>query len=145
MYYCTRFVLRLRRFTISVLFGSSMRGIFRTAALSGLHSGALRPIGRTEARSVGFLTVLRPLPLTDGHIDIIEGINNQVNNQFAIHTTEGCYHDKPTNQVGFNIDTNCSTASGCTVGMTTQNTYMSGFASAGGGVYATQYDTAGIL
>lgn len=83
--------------------------------------------------------------LTHGCIDIIEGINNQNANQFAIHTTEGCYHDKPTNQGGFNIDTNCSTASGCTVGMNAPNTYMSGFASAGGGVYATQYDSSGIL
>jgi len=79
-----------------------------------------------------------------GEIDIIEGINNQLNDQFAIHTTEGCYHDKPPNQVGFNIDTNCSMGSGCTVGMTSQNSYQAGFATAGGGVYATQYDTSGI-
>ncbi|TFY64597.1 hypothetical protein EVJ58_g2524 [Rhodofomes roseus] len=79
-----------------------------------------------------------------GEIDIVEGINTQPNNQFAIHTTEGCYHDNPPNQAGFNIDTNCSQASGCTVGINTQNSYQAGFAAAGGGVYATQYDTSGI-
>ena len=100
-----------------------------------------------DGGEIGKLTVYRPLrlQLTDGCIDIVEGINNQNANQFAIHTTEGCYHDKPTNQAGFNIDTNCSMPSGCTVGMNAQNSYMSGFASAGGGVYATQYDSSGIL
>ncbi|KZT68901.1 glycoside hydrolase family 16 protein [Daedalea quercina L-15889] len=81
-----------------------------------------------------------------GEIDIIEGINNQASNQWAIHTTQGCYHTQaPADQAGFNIDTDCSTASGCTVGTDAPNTYMSGFAAAGGGVYATQFDTTGIF
>ena len=87
----------------------------------------------------------RPRVLTQANFLRELVINNQNANQFAIHTTEGCYHDKPTNQAGFNIDTNCSMPSGCTVGMNAQNSYMSGFASAGGGVYATQYDSSGIL
>lgn len=97
---------------------------------------------------MSLLTALQRLRLIERRLrytDIIEGINEQVNNQFAIHTTEGCIHDKPTNQAGFNIDNDCSTASGCTVGINAPNNYESGFAAAGGGVYATQYDTAGIL
>ncbi|PCH44970.1 glycoside hydrolase family 16 protein [Wolfiporia cocos MD-104 SS10] len=80
----------------------------------------------------------------DGEIDIIEAINTMPNNQMALHTTEGCYHDTPPDQTGFSIDNDCGTASGCTVGESAPNSYESGFAAAGGGVFATQFDVTGI-
>jgi hypothetical protein len=41
--------------------------------------------------------------------------------------------------------TDCSQPSGCTVLETSPNSYNEGFAAAGGGVWATQFDVAGIL
>lgn len=63
----------------------------------------------------------------------------------AIHTTQGCYQNATTNQLGTTGATDCSQSSGCTVAETSQNSYFTGFADAGGGVFATQFDTAGIL
>lgn len=75
--------------------------------------------------------------------DIIEAINLMPNNQMALHTTAGCTHGAVA-QTGSNIDLDCSQGSGCTVKENTPNSYESGFASAGGGVWATQMDISGI-
>ncbi|RDX50093.1 hypothetical protein OH76DRAFT_1349667 [Lentinus brumalis] len=69
-----------------------------------------------------------------GEIDIIEAVNLMPANQMAIHTSTGC------TQSG----TDCSQGAGCTVGEKAANSYGSAFASAGGGVWATQFDTTGI-
>ncbi|RPD78311.1 hypothetical protein L226DRAFT_481036 [Lentinus tigrinus ALCF2SS1-7] len=69
-----------------------------------------------------------------GEIDIIEAVNLMPANQMAIHTLSGC------TQSG----TDCSQGAGCTVGEKADNSYGSAFASAGGGVWATQFDTTGI-
>lgn len=67
-------------------------------------------------------------------------------NQMAIHTTPGCTHNGSEYQLGTSgSTTNCSEAAGCTVTETTPNSYGSGFAQAGGGVWATQFDASGIL
>ncbi|KAI0945372.1 hypothetical protein AcW1_001610 [Taiwanofungus camphoratus] len=79
-----------------------------------------------------------------GEIDIIEAINVMPNNQMALHTTEGCTHNTPPDQLGYSGELDCGTGSGCTVGESKQNSYESGFAAAGGGVFATQFDVAGI-
>jgi hypothetical protein len=39
----------------------------------------------------------------------------------------------------------CSEASGCLVGETSPNSYQSGFAAAGGGVWAAQFDYTGCV
>ncbi|KAH9924368.1 concanavalin A-like lectin/glucanase domain-containing protein [Amylocystis lapponica] len=85
-----------------------------------------------------------PLWPNDGEIDIIEAINLMGNNQMALHTTEGCYHAPPPDQTGYNVGLDCGTGSGCVVGVSQPNSYESGFAAAGGGVYATQFDVSGI-
>lgn len=56
-------------------------------------------------------------------------------------------HDTPPDQLGFsNTGPDCSTASGCTVTDTThQASFGQGFAEAGGGVWAAQFDVAGVL
>ncbi|CAL1709040.1 unnamed protein product [Somion occarium] len=80
----------------------------------------------------------------DGEIDIIEAINLMPNNQMAIHTTAGCLHDPPPDQTGRSLERDCGTGSGCTVQETTSNSFNSGFAAAGGGVWATQFDVSGV-
>lgn len=83
-------------------------------------------------------------------------------NQMALHSTTGCYHDTPTGQIGqstglgpgnvggtgLNSDgedaTDCSTPSGCVVTETKANSFGSSFAENGGGVWAMQFDIAGV-
>ena len=85
-----------------------------------------------------------PLWPDDGEIDIIEAINMMSFNQMALHTTAGCTHDPSIPQTGRNTFTDCSQGSGCVVAETKPNSYNSGFAAAGGGVWATQFDVSGI-
>ncbi|KAL4073388.1 glycoside hydrolase family 16 protein, partial [Scleroderma citrinum] len=81
----------------------------------------------------------------DGEIDIIEAINLMPANQMAIHTTPGCTQNGSSTQLGtFGGITDCSTASGCTVMETSPSSYLSSFAAAGGGVWATQFEADGI-
>ncbi|TFK49664.1 hypothetical protein OE88DRAFT_1682717 [Heliocybe sulcata] len=82
----------------------------------------------------------------DGEIDIVEYANLMGNNQMALHTAAGCTHTTPSNQVGQTIEPNCNATdgAGCTVSEKKPNSYGPGFASAGGGVWATQFDTSGI-
>ncbi|CAL1698331.1 unnamed protein product [Somion occarium] len=81
-----------------------------------------------------------------GEIDIVEGINTQTSNQMALHTFNGCNAASGTNQKGKVGTTNCNdtTGAGCTVTETTDNSYGASFASAGGGVWAAQFDATGI-
>ncbi|KAJ7076012.1 glycoside hydrolase family 16 protein [Mycena belliarum] len=80
-----------------------------------------------------------------GEIDIIEGINMMPNNQYAVHTTPGCLHTTPPDQTGTSSLIDCSQPSGCLVGENTPNSFQSGFAAAGGGVWAAQFDYTGIF
>ncbi|EPQ52862.1 hypothetical protein GLOTRDRAFT_140456 [Gloeophyllum trabeum ATCC 11539] len=81
-----------------------------------------------------------------GEIDIIETVNLMGYNQMALHTTAGCTHTTPADQVGASGETNCNATigSGCTVAEKKANSFGEGFASAGGGVFATQFDVSGI-
>lgn len=82
----------------------------------------------------------------DGEIDIIEGINLMIDNQISIHTTPGCTHNGSEYQLGTSgATTDCSQPSGCTVTESSPNSFGSGFAAAGGGVWATQFDVSGIF
>ena len=70
------------------------------------------------------------------------------NNQMAIHSGEAC--KVPGNQQSLQSGTplltaNCTEDAGCTVGENKPNSLGAGFAAAGGGVYATQFDTSGVL
>ena len=66
-------------------------------------------------------------------------------NQMALHTTPGCIINQGPEATGHSIFNDCSKASGCTVAEAKPNSYGPGFNSAGGGVWATQYDATGIL
>ncbi|KAK7046716.1 Rhodanese domain-containing protein [Favolaschia claudopus] len=80
-----------------------------------------------------------------GEIDIFEAINLNLNNQYALHTTPGCLHTTPLDQKGVSSIPDCSQSSGCLVGETMPNSYQAGFAAAGGGVWATQFDYTGLF
>ncbi|KAJ7754175.1 concanavalin A-like lectin/glucanase domain-containing protein [Mycena maculata] len=81
-----------------------------------------------------------------GEIDIVEAINLMDNNQMALHSYAGCVQAPGVVQSGHSLITNCNdtTASGCTVAETKNNSFGAGFAAAGGGVFALQFDVAGI-
>ncbi|KAH9971041.1 glycoside hydrolase family 16 protein [Lactifluus volemus] len=81
----------------------------------------------------------------NGEIDIIEGVNIMGANQYALHTLPGCSQPQGVWQTGTSGPTDCSQPSGCTVLETSPNSYNEGFAAAGGGVWATQFDVAGIF
>ncbi|KAI0635303.1 concanavalin A-like lectin/glucanase domain-containing protein [Trametes polyzona] len=81
----------------------------------------------------------------DGEIDIVEGINLMSDNQMAVHTTQGCKTDNSIVQTGKIGTTDCSQGSGCTVHETKPNSFGANFANNGGGVWATQYDVAGVF
>jgi hypothetical protein len=69
-------------------------------------------------------------------------MNLMPSNQMALHTTSGCARS-PTNQLGIALEADCSNASGCTVGESAVNSFAGGFAAAGGGVWAAQFDVSG--
>ncbi|KAI0264732.1 concanavalin A-like lectin/glucanase domain-containing protein [Gloeopeniophorella convolvens] len=81
----------------------------------------------------------------NGEIDIIEGINLKDANQYALHSLQGCTQPQGVVQTGASGPTDCSQPSGCVVSETSPNSYNEGFATAGGGVWATQFDVAGIF
>ncbi|KAI0920654.1 hypothetical protein AcW1_002332 [Taiwanofungus camphoratus] len=78
-----------------------------------------------------------------GEIDIVEAVNQMANNQMALHTNNGC-SASGSNQTGSLSNANCSVSAGCTYEETQSNSYGTGFNSAGGGVWATLFDTTGI-
>ncbi|KZT22735.1 glycoside hydrolase family 16 protein [Neolentinus lepideus HHB14362 ss-1] len=89
-----------------------------------------------------------PLWPNDGEIDIIEAVNVMPINQMALHTTPGCFHpgagDVETGNP-IQADLDCSQAPGCVVQETKPNSYNTGLAAAGGGVWATQFDVSGVF
>ncbi|KAJ5498641.1 Concanavalin A-like lectin/glucanases superfamily [Penicillium expansum] len=86
----------------------------------------------------------------NGEIDIIEGVNEQTQNQMALHTSDGC----TVNNTGFTgtLDTaNCyvqapgqSANSGCSIRSDSTQSYGTGFNNVGGGVYATEWTGSAI-
>ncbi|TFY62543.1 hypothetical protein EVJ58_g3801 [Rhodofomes roseus] len=75
-----------------------------------------------------------------GEIDIMEGINGMTANQMALHTDAGCNASSSATYSGTIGATNCNATSGCQFSETQDNSYGAGFASNGGGVFATLWD-----
>ncbi|KAI0673170.1 concanavalin A-like lectin/glucanase domain-containing protein [Trametes maxima] len=84
-----------------------------------------------------------------GEIDIVEAINLMGKNQMALHTQPGCNQPADAKQLGKTVGTDCSSgtdsASGCAVTDSQANSFGGDFASAGGGVWATQFDDSGVF
>lgn len=81
-----------------------------------------------------------------GEIDIIEGINSVPGNQFAVHTTEGCFFEPSKLGTGKpRDDETCFSNAGCAVKDTNPDSFGPGFNLKGGGVYATYVDDSGIM
>ncbi|KAF8480112.1 concanavalin A-like lectin/glucanase domain-containing protein [Russula ochroleuca] len=81
----------------------------------------------------------------NGEIDIIEGVNLMGANRYALHTLPGCSQPQGVLQTGVPGVTDCSQPTGCFVTETRPDSFGEAFATAGGGVWATQFDVAGIF
>ncbi|GBE86887.1 concanavalin A-like lectin/glucanase domain-containing protein [Sparassis latifolia] len=78
-----------------------------------------------------------------GEIDIVEAVNMMTNNQMALHTNEGCTIAS-SSLSGSLTENNCNSTAGCTVTENQANSYGASFASSGGGVFATLFETSGV-
>ena len=91
-----------------------------------------------------------------GEIDFVENVNLRTNNQYSLHTTQGCQHpansssssnNNPT-ESGTLISTDCFNATanneGCVVQDASTNSFGAGFNDNGGGVYAMLWDATGM-
>jgi hypothetical protein len=88
---------------------------------------------------------------SSGEIDIIEGVNSQVGNSMALHTTSGCSIGASSNMLGTVSTSNCdvnapgqANNAGCGITTSDPSTYGTGFNQAGGGVYATEWTSSAI-
>ncbi|KAI1790516.1 concanavalin A-like lectin/glucanase domain-containing protein [Ganoderma leucocontextum] len=84
-----------------------------------------------------------------GEIDIMELVNLAADNQMTLHATAGCTQPANVMQLGKTSGTDCSqgvnSSIGCTVIESQPNNAGADFASAGGGVWAAQFDVSGIF
>ncbi|KAI9812461.1 MAG: hypothetical protein M1827_004692 [Pycnora praestabilis] len=87
----------------------------------------------------------------DGEIDIIEGVNQQSQNDMTLHTSSGCSITNNNAFTGAITTANCdvnaagqSTNAGCQIAASAPNTFGTGFNAAGGGVYATEWTSNAI-
>lgn len=67
------------------------------------------------------------------------------NNEYSLHAEPGFVVPAETNQTGKFLTTDCSQGNGCAINETAPNSFGQEFANNGGGVYAAQFDTTGIL
>jgi len=85
---------------------------------------------------------------TGGEIDTFEGVNQVTMNQMALHTEPGCTQQSPVQSSTLVNSTDCSFAAnsnqGCVVTTPSTASYGPGFASAGGGIFITEYAESGI-
>jgi len=84
-----------------------------------------------------------------GEIDTFEGVNQVTMNQMALHTDPGCTHSSSAIETSTLVNsTDCNYElngnQGCVVTDPSPSSYGAAFASGGGGVFVTEFATAGI-
>lgn len=83
-----------------------------------------------------------------GEIDIIEGVNQQTNNDMTLHTGPNCAVSDNGGFTGHFVDGTCASSftsnNGCQIQATNANSYGAGFNANGGGVYATEITSSSI-
>ena len=79
------------------------------------------------------------------HTVIFVSVNLMAQNQMAVHAGSGCNKGNDSQQTGMNNSPNCTDGSGCSVLETSPSSVGAAFASAQGGVWATQFDVSGEL
>ncbi|KAL8279231.1 hypothetical protein RQP46_008268 [Phenoliferia psychrophenolica] len=86
-----------------------------------------------------------------GEIDIVEQVNSVNTNQAALHTGPGCSFNASVPQAGTgSTHPNCDSSAtgsglGCSVSDPSDISFGKGFATHGGGVWATQWNSTGIF
>ncbi|RDX49175.1 glycoside hydrolase family 16 protein [Lentinus brumalis] len=83
-----------------------------------------------------------------GEIDIIEGVNEQVQNQITLHSGDDCTLDRAAdalaNKLGFTCTSSNGNNAGCAYQQKENTTYGHGFNMQAGGVYAHTLEADGI-
>jgi len=83
-----------------------------------------------------------------GEIDTFEAVNLVANSQISLHTEQGCTIVNPTQTSTLVNSTDCyyqaNSDSGCSIGVPDPDSYGAAFATAGGGVFATEFAETGI-
>jgi hypothetical protein len=88
-----------------------------------------------------------------GEIDIVENVNLATNNQYSLHTVQGCQHpsaaDSTNIETGTLVQADCFNQTngntGCLVKDASADSFGAGFAAQGGGAFAVQWDDTGIF
>ncbi|KAI9834800.1 MAG: hypothetical protein M1819_002886 [Sarea resinae] len=84
----------------------------------------------------------------DGEIDIVEGVNDQTENDMTLHTGAGCSITNDGDFTGSIIFSDCdssgSSNDGCQIQDSRTSSYGSAFNSANGGVYAMEWTSSDI-
>ncbi|KAF8581538.1 glycoside hydrolase family 16 protein [Ramaria rubella] len=92
----------------------------------------------------------------NGEIDIVEGVNQQTNNQMTLHTASGCTLDASARPLlsdtkaflGSVLSTTCdafaNSNSGCGITDSDPNSFGVGVQKGGGAIFAMKWDTIGI-
>jgi hypothetical protein len=88
---------------------------------------------------------------TGGEVDIIEGVNSQAANSFAMHTSSGCSVVSDGSFSGNLVTPNCDVNApgqgynvGCSISTLNTQSYGTGFNNIQGGVYATEWTSDAI-
>lgn len=85
---------------------------------------------------------------SSGEVDIIEGVNTNTNNTISLHTSAGCSVNIDGSQSGSTLaNADCNTDSGntgCSASTILGQSYGDAFNTAGGGVYAMQWESTGL-
>lgn len=97
--------------------------------------------GDRHRRNVRSLVTLRVVQAS--HTRRSVSVNLMKQNQMALHAQNGCTKSNSSLQTGTNGTPNCTEGAGCTVLETNTNSVGAAFASAQGGVWATQFDVTG--